>query len=305
VLDAGFVVGANLPWVNYGGDFGGSLWQPDGGVSRPEARARLRETLTALACQGITTIRWFMLCDGRSGILADPSTGLAALEPHVLPDLETAVDELDRAGLRAVMVLFDFLWFRPGDTINGVQTGGRAALLAEPGRRAQLLEAVVSPIILRAGGSPAIAAWDIVNEPEWVTRGSQGVTWRQASVDRGTMKEIIRDACALIHERSSRPVTVGLASASGLPLVRGLGLDFYQIHWYDSHERHAPLDTAVADYGLDRPMVLGEFPTRGSARPPADILRLARRCGYAGAFAWSWLATDEATDRAQFVAALP
>jgi hypothetical protein len=88
---------------------------------------------------------------------------------------------------------------------------------------------------------------------------------------------------------------VGLASAGGLDLVRDSDLDVYQVHWYDRHELRHPLSTRVTQLGLDRPVLLGEYPTRGSRRLPADIVDTARRAGYAGALAWSALARDEAS----------
>jgi len=57
----------------------------------------------------------------------------------------------------------------------------------------------------------------------------------------------------------------------------------------------ANVETLV-NIGLDRPVILGEFPTRGSLRSPEEIVRTARRAGYAGALAWSALAGDEASD---------
>ena len=89
---------------------------------------------------------------------------------------------------------------------------------------------------------------------------------------------------------------MGLASARGLPLVRGLGLDLYQVHWYDAHDQDSPLDRPVESLELDRPVLLGEFPTRGSARSVTSILSTARSMGYAGAMAWSALAADAASD---------
>jgi hypothetical protein len=52
----------------------------------------------------------------------------------------------------------------------------------------------------------------------------------------------------------------------------------------------------VATLGLGRPLLLGEFPTRGSSLPPPAILEIAREAGYSGALAWSALASDRATD---------
>jgi hypothetical protein len=89
---------------------------------------------------------------------------------------------------------------------------------------------------------------------------------------------------------------VGSASTRWLALVQGLGLDFYQPHWYDRFEAVAPLATPVADLACDRPVVLGEFPTRGSRSDPEVVLTTARRAGYAGALYWSVMADDSATD---------
>jgi hypothetical protein len=72
--------------------------------------------------------------------------------------------------------------------------------------------------------------------------------------------------------------------------VRSLGLDFYQIHWYERFG-WAALARPVSELGLlNRPVILGEFPGR-SARI-ADILDTARIAGYEGALVWSVLAED-------------
>ena len=78
--------------------------------------------------------------------------------------------------------------------------------------------------------------------------------------------------------------------------MRKLGLDFYQVHWYDSVEAAAPLKRPVSKLGLDRPVLLGEFPTRGSTVPPADVLVTTQSAGYSGALAWSMFAEDDFTD---------
>ena len=60
----------------------------------------------------------------------------------------------------------------------------------------------------------------------------------------------------------------------------------------------ASLERPVATLGLDRPLLLGEYPTRGSALSPPAIVEVARRAGYHGALAWSLLAEDSASDAA-------
>jgi hypothetical protein len=72
--------------------------------------------------------------------------------------------------------------------------------------------------------------------------------------------------------------------------MRPLGLDFYQVHWYEKFGWPA-LEQPVAELGLnDRPIILGEFP--GRSRSVARVLDTARRAGYSGALLWSVLADD-------------
>jgi hypothetical protein len=290
-----FWIGINLPWQRYGGDFGANRWQPDGGVGQPGRRAALRDALAGIADRGIAIVRWFMLADGRAGLAESPSGEVVGLDQCVFRDADAAVEELDRAGLRALFVLFDFHWFRRARVVTGVRTGGRGPLVSDPARRPRLLERVVAPLLSRYGGHRSVLAWDVINEPEWVTRGLR-LPPRPSEVPRRAMRAFIRDVVDLVHDRTLQAATVGCASASTLQLVKGLGLDVYQVHWYDRFARHSPLDRPVASLGLDRPVVLGEFPTRGSRRTPGEILDLARQAGYAGALAWSALAGDEASD---------
>jgi hypothetical protein len=292
--DEDFWVGINLPWLRYGGDFGGNRWQPAGGVGQPERRAALRSALAGLAGRGIAVVRWFMLTDGRAGLEESPTGEVAGLDPCLFRDADTALEELDRAGLKAVFVLFDFHWFRPARMVDGVRTGGRGPLAADPELRPQLLERVLDPLLSRYGGHGSVLAWDVINEPEWATRGLR-LPPRSGGVPRRAMRAFIGDVVALIHHRTSHAATVGSASTGTLGLVEGLGLDVYQAHWYDRFAKRAPLDRPVASLGLDRPLVLGEFPIRGSSWTPARILETARQAGYAGAMAWSALADDEAS----------
>ena len=301
--DEPFWVGVNLPWLSYGGDFGANRWQPAGGVGQPGRRAALRQVLGRLADSGTGCVRWFMLADGRAGLLESGSGDLAGLDDYVLRDADAALEELERAGLKAIFVLFDYHWFKRGRIVDGVRTGGHRALAIDPALRRRLIDAVVDPLLAHCGRHPSISAWDVVNEPEWVTRGTR-LPPRVSDAPRAAMRAFVRDIVELIHLRTSHAATVGSASTRTLPLVEGLGLDLYQVHWYDRLARKAPLDRRVRDLGLDRPLILGEFPTRGSRWSPAAIVETARQAGYAGALAWSALADDEASDAGAFASGL-
>jgi hypothetical protein len=297
-----FVVGANLPWVRYGGDFGANAWAPAGGVAARDSSS-LETVLSGLADIGVTHVRWFLLCDGRAGLQLDDARRPRGVDAAVWRDMDAALTLTARARLRLMPVLFDFHLCRPRRYVNRVQIGGRAHLLALDDHRERLLDVVVAPILGRYGRDSVIATWDLINEPEWATFGVG--TWNPVcSVSRTAMRAYIRSAAALVHALTCQQVTVGSAGVATLPLVQGLGLDSYHPHWYDTVEPGSPLNRFVIQLGCDAPVVLGEFPSRGSARRVDDLLATARRHGYAGAYGWSVLADDSASDRASLEAGI-
>ena len=288
-------MGANLPWLTYGCDFGASPWHPGGGLASRANLDRVRGVLDELARAGVEVVRWFLFCDGRSGVRFDASGRPMGPDERVAADVEAALGLVDRAGLALCPVVIDFHWCLPARVEQGVRLRGRRDVLVEADKREALLERVLAPLWRRYGGEPVIWAWDLVNEPEWVTLGFG--SWNPfRAVEPECMRAFLGEAVRLAHAETRHAVTVGSACAAWLGLVRDLDLDLYQPHWYDRLERLAPFGTPVAAMGLDRPVVLGEFPTRGSARDIPTLLDAARRAGYAGAFAWSALAEDSASD---------
>jgi hypothetical protein len=285
-----FLVGANLPWIRYGCDFGANAWQPDGGLSAPGRRDAARESLEALASSGARVVRWFLLCDGRGGITYDDAGNATALEAHVFADVDVAIDLLNECRLSAVFVLLDFLWFSRRRMVNGVQLGGRGPLVADGERRRALLARVFAPILQRCGHEKAIRAWDLLNEPDWIITGFPRL--RRRGIAAAELRAFLADAVTLVHTLTDHQATVGSARPSTLPLLSGLGLDFYQLHWYDKLRCRFDLAADVARFGADRPIVLGEFPTRGSRLPPERVLDTARDSGFAGALGWSACVAD-------------
>ncbi|HET8646898.1 MAG TPA: hypothetical protein VFO85_15495, partial [Vicinamibacteria bacterium] len=243
-------------------------------------------------------MRWFLLCDGRSGLRFAPDGTPEGLDDRFFADTDAALALAADHGLRVMFVLLNFDWLGQAQTVHGVQLRGRGDVVKRPRQRAALMEKVIVPILERYGRHPALWAWDVINEPEWATR------WRDTPGDSllasaAAMRELILDGVAAVRRLTVHRATVGLVGTRGLDLVRGVDIDFYQFHWYDSVQDRVPLDVPLASLGLPRPVLLGEFPTTGSARRPGAIVEAARRAGYAGALAWSLLATDTASDAAR------
>ena len=277
-----FLIGANLPWVHYGIDFGANAWRPGGGISQPDERKQLERAFAHLAASGVQYVRWFLLCDGRAGIDFGPGGRPHGLDDFIFRDIDTAITIANLHGIRIMFVLLDFLWCDTARATRGVQMGGRTHVLADADSRKALLDTVLGPILDRYGDEPQILAWDIVNEPEWIK-----------TVDAMELRAFLADTIALIHSATMHPVTIGSAGVRWRASYSDLDLDFYQVHWYDSLRYQPPLETPVSQLGFDRPVLLGEFPTRGSKWTHEEIVDAARTAGYSGAFYWSVLSNDE------------
>jgi hypothetical protein len=263
----------------------------------------LTRALDRTAAAGVRRLRWFMLCDGRAGTrFASDGTPLG-LDDAFFPDVDAALAAAADREIEIMFVLLDFLWCAPVRQAAGVALGGRGDVLQHAGKRAAFLDRVLTPILERYGRSPQIFAWDVINEPEWAMCGLGGRR-RRSCVPLDTMRVFVGDVATLVHQCTLQPVTVGSASAHWLDVWRDLGLDFYQAHWYEHLEGRAPLARPVRDFGLDRPVLLGEFPSRVSPLEVRRILDTARAAGYTGGFFWSVLADDAATDFGAAQAAL-
>ncbi len=283
--------GVNLPWHRYGGDFGANAWSPAGGLSTRDLGS-LHRALEGARRAGADLVRWFVLCDGRAGITYDASGVPMGLQPVVLDDFRTALDVLQQHGLRMVPVLLDFTWGDARREVNGVDLGGRAWVLRDPVARHRLW-GVLDELLLAFGQHPAVAMWDAWNEPEWLC-----AAWRprQRRLPRSVLRVCLAELVLHLRWHVTQPVTVGLASARGLPLCRALDLDVLQVHWYDNLERRTPLAVRPPVTWSRAPFVLGEFPTAGSARTCTDVVHIAQRAGYVAAWPWSLLASDASTD---------
>ena len=275
------MIGANLPWVHYGIDFGANAWRPDGGVAQPDGRAQLEPVFARLAAAGVRYVRWFLFCDGRAGIEFSAGGRPLGLDGFVFRDVDAALEIASRHGIRIMFVLLDFLWCDAVSATRGVQMGGRAHVLADAGHRDALLTLALRPLLERYAEEPQIFAWDVMNEPEWIE-----------TIDPGDLRAYLVESVGLVHSSTCHPATLGSAGVRWRDRYTGIGLDFYQVHWYDSLKHQPSLETPLDELGFDRPVLLGEFPTKGSTKNPDEIVEAAQAAGYSGAFYWSVLAKD-------------
>jgi hypothetical protein len=187
---------------------------------------------------------------------------------------------------------------RRGVPDEGWVKGGRAEAVTT--NRRPFIEQVLRPLLrLSSGYRDAIYAWDIFNEPEWVTSGWHPDRKNDHPVDETEMRAFLEESMAAVRE-------AGFKSTIGFGMIETvrqacLYADINQFHHYSDGSRF--LERNPFDPG--HPGVIGEFATstaedswpelRQRSQRVLERLKLAESHGYALALAWSFLAEDRHT----------
>lgn len=327
-----YLHGCNYPWssdgstVYYGMDFGANVWGSHLGVST--RRAAVARDFDEMARLGFTVARWFLFCDGRSGIVYDDRGLPAATDPYFFADVDAALETARDTGIRLDLVLLDHRWMFTGiremvpDPIGGGLLEarlphGRSAVLLSAEGRDLLFERVIAPVVARYGVAGdrqdlagQILAFEFMNEPDFVVD-----EWERdlsPRVSRPLRFEILAELVArlsdVVHKRSPALVTLGCARLHNLWAWddSALGLDLLQVHSYpDTRIGHREADLfgmPASSLGVRHRVILGEFPGNGPEQHPHDAcpptttleqyLEFAVDGGYAGAWPWSFSGTD-------------
>ncbi len=293
-----FLLGVNYPWHRYGNDFGANAWGSFG-VGQPETAAAVAADFARLRESGVRVVRWFVFADGRAGIAFDGAGLPTGLDEEVLPDLDAALALAEEHGLSLNLVLLDFPFMRAARIEDGVQLGGHAGVINTTAGQRALIANVFEPLFRRYAGHPALLSWEVMNEPEWALSDGGDV---DEEIDQpstlANFRDFVRRVADAVHQSSGGYVTVGSASMKWVRNWVGLGLDYYQVHYYDwmrGKKAHNLYATRADKLGLDRPVVVGEFPA--AASKTADLTQYLdtwHANGYAGAWAWSARSEDEA-----------
>ena len=327
-----FAHGCNYPWstdgstVFYGMDFGANIWGSHLGVST--RRPQIERDFARMAALGFTVVRWFVFTDGRSGIVYDNRGLPDGVDEHLFADVDAALEIAGGRGIRLNLALLDHRWMFDdvpdvlADPITGALlktrlAKGRSSVLRSRRGREALFATVIEPLVSRYGSLGARAdlgshlfAFELMNEPdfvieEWEAHLSSHV---RAPLQFAALAELVEAVSALVHARTGALCTMSCARLDNLWAWDDaeLGLDFLQVHSYpDTRFPNRDRDvfgTPAASLGVNRPIVLGEFPGDGprqhppGASPPSwtldDYLEFGLREGYAGAWPWSFSGTD-------------
>ncbi len=322
-------VGVNYPWFDYGWDFG--LGPPSwrGARTTPRWYDAIDGHLSHLQSLGITVVRWFILADGLTYGVGDSAPTpdpvkrgqwrfspppLAQEVPehfeHLLSRFAAARTGRSPA-IQLLPVLIDFHFCEPGtlalqpvdpvtsaDDVAWVKQG-RADALIDARKRARFLTEVLDPLLDVSRRTPeVIYAWEIINEPDWITAGWHPSPLARTPIPLEAMRDFLEEGKQRIRAAGFRP-TIGFGSMQTYRRST-ITAEINQFHHYPGGRRRLERHTFNPMF----PGILGEFATADTDVWP-DLpseeqtvlrrLRLAEEQGYPLAIPWSFLARDRHT----------
>jgi hypothetical protein len=263
-----YVQGANVPWFNWGCDFGCGT---SGGASDPTVNNAVGAAFSQLNANGTHVVRWWVFPGDAHQITRNAAGLPTGLDPAVYPDFDAALSLAAQYD-----IYFDFVLFSGPTSIP-------TSWETDATQRTALASAL-SPLFSRYRGNSRVLTWEIMNEPEFEI-------WN-GHIAQSDVQATVRVLVNAVHANSTAMATVGAAELDGLPMWVGMGLDYYQAHWYDYMSsgnfcaRCTDYPTVQARYGLDQPLVIGEM----YAGPDVDAYQRFvdfYNKGYAGTWAWS------------------
>lgn len=263
-----YLHGANVPWYNWGCDFG---CNGNGGASSSSVQSALHQGFGEMQAAGMHVARWWVFPGDPWQITTDGSGVPTSINQAVYADFDAALALAEQYDLYFVFTLFSDPRELPG------------SWLSDASQRQAVADAL-GELFAHYANNPRVMTWQVYNEPEW------GI-W-EGAVSESQAVDLARRIGESVHANSSAYVSVGSAMLDGLEMWTGIGLDYYTAHWYDYMESGGwcamctDYDEVQSRFGLDAPLVIGEwYSTSGSSA--LQRFEAWYDKGYAGAFPWS------------------
>ncbi|HVK06370.1 MAG TPA: carboxypeptidase regulatory-like domain-containing protein [Armatimonadaceae bacterium] len=303
-----YLYGVNYAWWNYGTDFGTGAW------NKFTDWNSISGHFAGLRSQGARVVRWWVFADGRYAPDFNADGTVAGLDGAFLADVDRALNIAAANDLYLMPTLIDSSMWSGASWSGAVQMGGHADLLTNAATQQSYLDRALRPLLEYVAAHPngkRILAYDIVNEPE----SNLAYFWGGANLPAESAKTFVRRCAEYIHAYGGGAyATVGSAMPNYVGTWKGLGLDFYQFHyypWMDTWVAGQAPGSGLPEYaslGLDKPCIVGEFPTNTGSYGLNDTavhsgrwyLDQIKARGYAGALGWSTFVSDSASNWPSF-----
>jgi len=294
-----FLIGANWRMLEYGQNFGSTLWFPGGnGVSKHQnfVRAHLQQ----MQRTGIRLIRVGLLDDGRT--MFDQEGNVTGYNAIFKNDVRLLLEMAMKANIKVEFVLFDFLIAGKPECIDRVWLRGRSKIIIDKTIRNSFLEKFLVPFLREFGNHPAFFGFDIINEPEWIVSKINDNGDYESVTDMTTkalspipgkaMHEFLNACVAVIRLHApDKFITVGI-SCKFIPLLNDVDVDYYALHHYPwMDENGAPLhafDKYLSKLPAGKRWMLEEFPTNDTNIGVREYLSGVWESGGIGAMLWNF-----------------
>lgn len=315
-----FLNGANYAWNNYGYDFG------NGGYTDT-----LDQWMKEIGDAGGNSVRIWVHVEGYStpNFDADGYTISCDKTGEFESDVLRFLDSAQANNILVVLAMWNGAYLTNQPAVD---------LVWDDSKLDSYIENCLNSLMNTIKGHPALGAFEAVNEPEGsilvesnsdpcydtTIIGQSGAGWTGKSIPMerylrfiGRQNEAVRaiDPETLITlgswgqfpQTDAFSNTVNHYKDECLNKAAGgtnAGLDFYQMHcyaWGNDWSPNAPFAVEASDYGLDRPIVIGEYASvcakTGNTLP--DLYTYAYEHGYSGGWSWHYTATGECSDSRQ------
>jgi hypothetical protein len=306
-----FINGINIPWHKFNLDFGthyiyGANYDP----------VYFDSVFTQCQNNGVNCVRIWLHNDGGTTPEFDASGYVTGLDPNFFPNLDDFFQRAQNHNLMVIPSIWDFSMCN-NDSAWGKYGGMHANLIQDTTRTRSYINNALIPMVTRYTNQCNLLAWEVMNEPEWVTDVSGNNANITQHVHLNEMQRFIGMLAEAIHQHSSKMVTVGSASIKYnsdkydvLNLALCVGnlwkdaavqaaynkpqafLDFYCPHYYDwmktSFQNFSPYDHNTAYWGFDKPVIIEETPCLSSKYTSGGMLYNAVQDSYAGNMFWSF-----------------
>ncbi len=307
-----FLNGVNVPWNAFGTDVGKhSTW---GVLYSPTFFDSL---FSAVAKAGGNSVRWWVHCDGRSTPEFDNQGMVTGLDSEFFSHFDAILSAAERHGILVMPSLWSFDMAKDFTASAGPYAGMHAKLITDSTYTRAYIDKVMTPLAQRYANHPALVAWEICNEPEWMLDkdGStqQRVTTLQlqawtgklaAAIHRAAPKALVTTGSASLKWNWNNPTGTERNLWSDSALITATGdslakLDFYQVHYYSWMRgggwTYSPFDKKASAWNLGKPIVIGEFPGISEAGylTETQFYQNAVDSSYAGAMSWSYSGVDQ------------
>ncbi|CAL2105033.1 putative Cellulase family glycosylhydrolase [Tenacibaculum sp. 190524A02b] len=309
-----YINGVNIPWNNFGWDFGEHHIWGEGYDSN-----WFKDSFKDLQENGVNCVRIWIHCDGRANPNFDEQGYVTGLDNNFLQQLNNVVKLANEHSLMVILTLWSHDMLEDYTKVAGKYAGLHADLIKNKQKTNSYIQKALIPIVKNLKDHCNILAWEIMNEPEWGMNVDYGGTTQQ-TVSKIEMQQFIGKCIEAIREHTDQNITIGSAKPFKNNSTKNywhesefhqLGfncskvyLDFYSFHFYNyMGNTMSPHINQAQEWKLNKPILISEVSFSvdlfNQQTSPLNQQKLCKNNGYGGIVFWSYkdvYKTDTWTD---------